>query len=75
MTIPLERTRAVNATYEFLKDLLDREKTPRVPKEIRQRASACLRHYPNSFDMEVISKREDENTNASFLHKVFGESL
>lgn len=53
MTIPSERTRAVNSTYDFLFDLLDPKKTPRVPKEIRQRARALLRHYPCKWDMEI----------------------
>ena len=74
MTVPFERTRAVNSTYELLCDLMDRTKTPRVPKEIRQRASACLRHYPNKFDMEVIAKREDACTDP-IMHKVFGNTF
>lgn len=53
MTIPSERTRAVVYTEQFLCDLLDPKKTPRVPKEIRQRARALLRHYPNRFEMEM----------------------
>ena len=32
-------------------DLMDPQKTPRVPKSIRQRARQCLRHYPGSYDM------------------------
>lgn len=76
MTLPFERTRAVNSTYELLKDLLDPSVTPRVPKSIRQRASACLRHYPNSFDMEVIAKREDASEDHDPIrHKVFGNTF
>lgn len=54
MTIPSERTRAVLSTEQFLCDLLDPKKTPRVPKEIRQRARALLRHYPCKWDMEMV---------------------
>lgn len=54
MTIPSERTRAVLYTQDFLMDLLDPKKTPRVPKEIRRRASALLRHYPSDYDMEMV---------------------
>ena len=54
MTIPSERTRAVLYTQDFLMDLLDPKKTPRVPKEIRRRASALLRHYPSDHDMEMV---------------------
>ncbi len=53
MTIASERTRAVNYTYDFLCDLLNPAKTPRVPKEIRQRASRLLKHYPSRWDMEM----------------------
>lgn len=52
MTIPLERTNAVLHTEQFLLDLLNPKVTPRVPREIRKRAHACLRHYPSKFDME-----------------------
>jgi hypothetical protein len=54
MTIASERTRAVNYTYEFLRDLIDPKKIPRVPKEVRQRASMLLRHYPSRWDMEMV---------------------
>jgi hypothetical protein len=52
MTLPDERYRAVKWAEQLLKDLCDSSKTPRVPKEIRQRASSALRHYPNSWDMQ-----------------------
>lgn len=53
MTIPVERTRAVMYTLEFLFDLCDPKKTPRVPKIVRQRASMLLRHYPSKYNMEM----------------------
>ena len=53
MTIPAERTRAVVNTEQFLYDLLDSRKTPRVPRDIRLRAAALLRHYPSRLDMEL----------------------
>jgi hypothetical protein len=59
MTIPLERTNAVIWTEQFLLDLLDPKKTPRVPKDIRQHAGHLLRHYPSRFHMDVIADRED----------------
>jgi hypothetical protein len=52
MTLPDERYRAVKQTEQLLKDLCNASKTPRVPKDIRQRASGCLRHYPGSYDMK-----------------------
>lgn len=52
MTLPDERYRAVLAAERFLKDLLDPSETPRVPRDIRKRASGILRHYPGAWDMD-----------------------
>lgn len=52
MTLPDQRRLAVLRTEEFLKDLLDPKKTPRIPKEVRQRAYSCLKHYPSAYYME-----------------------
>jgi hypothetical protein len=54
--MPDERFRAVRFAREFLYDLLDPKKTPRVPKEIRQRALSALRHYPAESDMELAAE-------------------
>jgi hypothetical protein len=54
MTMPDERYRAVLRTEEFLKELCDPKKTPRVPKTIRQQAYYCLRHYPSKHHMDVV---------------------
>lgn len=53
--MPDERYRAVLNTEKFLLDLLNPKKTPRVPKEIRQRASSMLRHYPSKYHMDVAA--------------------
>lgn len=47
-------------TREFLFDLADPKKTPRLPKEIRRRAVWCLRHYPSGWDMEAASREAPE---------------
>ena len=52
MTMPNERRWAVNNTRQFLVDLMDPKKTPRVPKEIRKEAYRCLKHYPGDYYME-----------------------
>ena len=52
MTLPFEEKRAVNYTREFLYDLLISSKTPRVPKEIRDRARSLLRHYPAEYRVD-----------------------
>lgn len=74
MTVPLERTRAVNQTRDFLYQLIDPKKTPRVPKSIRQSALHLLRHYPGQHDMDLIAKREDATDPNPLAYKVFGES-
>jgi hypothetical protein len=56
MTLPDERFRAIRAAEEFLKDLMDHRKTPRLPKEIRNRARAVLRHYPGIWDLKSIEE-------------------
>jgi hypothetical protein len=57
MTLPYERYRAIKYTEQFLTDLLDPKKTPRVPKEIRQRAYSCLRHYPGGYYLDVLATK------------------
>ena len=56
MTLPDERYRAVTQTRDFLMNLLDSKKYPRVPKLVRQHANWCLRHYPNNWDMEAACR-------------------
>ena len=59
MTLPDERYRAVLAAEQFLQDLLDSGKTPRVPAAIRQRARSVLRHYPSKWDMDRAATAAD----------------
>ena len=54
MTLPDERYRAIRITEQLLTDLCDSKTTPRVPREIRQRAAQCLRHYPGSYDLDQL---------------------
>ena len=73
MTVPVERTNAVIYTEQFLLDLLDPKKTPRIPKAIRERAHGLLRHYPGKYYMDMIAEREDSSSPP--LHtKIFGKS-
>ena len=60
MTLPDERYRAVLAAERLLKDLCDPSVTPRVPRAVRSRASAVLRHYPGSWDMDRAAHRAPE---------------
>lgn len=74
MTVPRERTSAVVFTENFLFDLCDPKKTPRVPKAIRQRAHHLLRHYPSQYHMETIAAREDGEDQFPNM-KVFGKGF
>ena len=51
MTVQSEKFRALQMTREFLRELLDPKKTPKVRREIRERAYRCLRHFP--WDMDI----------------------
>ena len=53
MTMPDERYRAVVKTREFLLEILT---TPRVPKNIKDSARWCLRHYPSDWDMKQVAR-------------------
>lgn len=54
--MPDERLYAVNRTRDFLAKLLDPKQTPRVPKEIRDEAYRCLKHYPGEFYMSEVAE-------------------
>jgi hypothetical protein len=57
MTLPYERYNAIKRTEEFLKDLMDPKKTPRVPKKIRRQAYYCLRHYPGGYNLDMMATK------------------
>lgn len=57
MTLPFERKNALLMTRDFLRSLLNRSETKRVPLEIRQLARSCLKHYPNEYEIEKLSKK------------------
>ncbi|MCA2654527.1 BPSL0761 family protein [Microcystis sp. M061S2] len=57
MTLPEERILAIHETRKFLQALLDPKQTPRVPKAIRKKAYALVRHFPQQFDV-VLNDRQ-----------------
>lgn len=57
MTLPYERKHAVKNTERFLLDLSNPRITPRIPKEIRDRARSLLKHYPTGLNMEEASNQ------------------
>lgn len=54
MTLPDERARALYKALEFMQELLDPKKTPKVPKKVRQRAYSVLKHYPRDYHLNKI---------------------
>jgi|TARA_Y100000310_G_scaffold137475_1_gene136411 hypothetical protein len=52
MTLPHEKIWSIQRTRQFLRDLQDSQKTPKVPSSIRKEATSCLRHYPWKGDEE-----------------------
>lgn len=62
MTLPFERARAVLYTEEFLKDLLNPQLTPKVPKPIRRMAGSLLRHYPSKYDLDTVERHWNSDT-------------
>ena len=60
MTIPRERYNSLIKTKQFLLDLLDPKKTPRVPKAVRRQAYWCLRHFPFENHLEQLPKKIPE---------------
>ena len=57
MTLPVERKHAIKNTKRFLLDLSNPRITPRIPREIRDRARSLLKHYPTDLDMEEASNQ------------------
>lgn len=53
MTLPDERYRAVVETGKFLQELLSLKG---VPKEVKESARWCLRHYPTELDMQYAAR-------------------
>ena len=60
MTLPDERYRSMIWAEKFLQDLLDPQKTPRVPKNIRAHARSILRHYPGNYYIEQLARRSPD---------------
>jgi len=56
MTLPDERYRAIRLADSFLQDLCNCHQTPRVPRVIRERARAILRHYPSAWDLDQMAE-------------------
>jgi hypothetical protein len=53
MTLPMERTRAVLHTRDFLRELSNSDASSGVTEAVRREARRLLRHYPSAGDMEL----------------------
>lgn len=53
MTMPYERTRAVQQTKEFLQWLMSAEATSENFMQAKREARTLLRHYPSSIDLHL----------------------
>lgn len=51
MTLPRERFAAISKTRHFLDAITDPKRIPGVPKQVRDEARRCLRHYPYPIDI------------------------
>jgi hypothetical protein len=60
MTLPYEEVYALNNTRQFLRDLLDPQKTPKVPLKYRIGARACLKHFPMEYRVDKVYRDEIE---------------
>ncbi len=56
MTLPDERYRNLLATRKFLGQLTSPRMTPRVPLYIRDEAFALLKHFPDSYILEMMTE-------------------
>jgi hypothetical protein len=56
MTTPAERARSIDEVRQFLYDIADFTKYPRIPKTIRQRALGCLKHYPWATEVHMMRR-------------------
>lgn len=57
MSLKSEKLNALKRTREFMRDMLDPKKTPRVPKVIRKAAYWNLRHWP--WEQDVLIRDDD----------------
>lgn len=66
MTVPRERTIAVDQARRLLLDLCSTAITPRVPAVVRRRARAILKHYPDEWHIEQLCARAPEIMSRKF---------
>ena len=63
MSTTEEEIRSLESCRQFMYDLLDPKKTPKVPKYIRERARHVVKHYP--LVISVFLDKYNHDTNIS----------
>jgi len=61
MTLPNEWFISMRKNREFLFELLNPGKTPRVSKEVRKRASECLKHFPMQHEIDDLEQMHNNS--------------
>jgi hypothetical protein len=74
MTLPNEWFISMRKNREFLFELLNPEKTPKVPKEVRKRASECLKHFPMKPEIDEIESIYNDFIKNKKNGDLYGES-
>jgi hypothetical protein len=60
VSLRYEQYRALLYTRDFMRDLLTVEAYPKTKREMRERARACLRHFPLLYESgQPIWSRDD----------------
>lgn len=62
MTVPAEMFNALLNARMFMTALANPAETPKVPKEIRQRALDRLRHYPSEHEIRALETMFNNST-------------
>ena len=57
MTLPDERYQAIVSTRQFLLDIISSKKIKRLPLAVRHTARCLLTHYPNEYDLKLLSEK------------------
>ena len=70
MTLPYEEKRSLFLAQDFLRDLLNPKKTPKVPKLIREKAYWVLRHFPYGFEIDLMFDLREKQEREALKDKV-----
>ncbi len=60
MTVNYERFWAIENTREFLSWILTSKSSDLKPKEIKERAYRCLKHYPENYWLKDLKGKVSE---------------